>query len=56
MNFVSVSESGLVMETKLGKILDKINFSDWMVLSFFHSNLNTVNFQNFLEDLVFYKS
>ena len=31
-------------------------YSDWIVLALFHSNLTTVNFQNFLEDLRYFHS
>ena len=32
---------------------DKNRFSDWFVLSLIHSNLSSVTFQNFKEDLAF---
>ena len=34
----------------------KTSYSDWIVLASFHSNLTTVNFQNFLQDLLYYYS
>ena len=42
------------MDTKIKTLVDKTSYSDWIVLSFFHTNLTTVNFQNFLEDLAFH--
>ena len=41
------------MDTKIKTLVDKTSYSDWIVLSFVHTNLTTVNFQNFLEDLAF---
>ena len=35
---------------------EKSSYSDWIVLASFHSNLTTVNFQNFLQDLLYYYS
>ena len=40
-------------DTLVKNMVDKTSCSDWIVLSFFHTNLTTVNFQNFLEDLAF---
>ena len=40
-------------DTLVKNMVDKTSYSDWIVLSFFHTNLTTVNFQNFLEDLAF---
>ena len=36
--------------------IKKSSYSDWIVLASFHSNLTTVNFQNFLQDLLYYYS
>ena len=35
-------------------IMEQTDYSDWIVLSLFHSNLGTVNFQNFIDDLAYY--
>ena len=41
------------MDKSIKDLVDKTSYSDWIVLSFFYTNLTTVNFQNFLEDLAF---
>ena len=53
ITILSVTEHDNDMELLIKNIVDKTSYSDWILLSFFHSNLTTVNFQNFLEDLAF---
>ena len=53
MSFLSVTENENDNDTLVKNMVDKTSYSDWIVLSFFHTNLTTVNFQNFLEDLAF---
>ena len=53
MTFLSVTENENDNDTLVKNMVDKTSYSDWIVLSFFHTNLTTVNFQNFLEDLAF---
>ena len=43
------------MDNRIKQFVDETSYSDWIVLSFFHTNLTTVNFKNFLEDLVYQK-
>ena len=53
MAFLSVTENENDNDTLVKNMVDKTSYSDWIVLSFFRTNLTTVNFQNFLEDLAF---
>ena len=53
MIILAVTENENDNDTLVKNMVDKTSYSDWIVLSFFHTNLTTVNFQNFLEDLAF---
>ena len=44
-------KSDLSLEVE--KVVEQLSYPDWIVLSLIHSNLTTVNFQNFLEDLAY---
>jgi len=44
-------KSDLSME--VDKVVEQLSYPDWIVLSLIHTNLTTVNFQNFLEDLAY---
>ena len=49
-----VDETDRTTENRMKRfIIKNTSFSDWTVLSFIHSNLTTVNFQNFIDDLVY---
>ena len=52
---ITVTEHENHMDNRIKKFVDETSYSDWIVLSFFHTNLTTVNFKNFLEDLVYEK-
>ena len=50
-----IDETEQSAENRLKHFVDqKTRYSDWIILTFFHSNLTSVNFQNFLDDLAFY--
>ena len=49
--FPAAQKSDLSME--VDKVVEELSYPDWIVLSLIHSNLTTVNFQNFLEDLAY---
>ena len=50
-----IEETERSAENKLKHFVNnKTCYSDWIILTFLHSNLTTVNFQNFLDDLAFY--
>jgi len=49
----TVMEHDNDMDTCIKNMLENSSYSDWVLLSFFYTNLTTVNFQNFLEDLAF---
>ena len=50
-----IDETEQSSEKRLTRFVDnKTCYSDWIILTFFHSNLTTVNFQNFIDDLAFY--
>jgi len=44
-------KSDLSME--VDKVVEELSYPDWIILSLIHTNLTTVNFQNFLEDLAY---
>ena len=41
------------LDIRIKKFVDDTDYSDWVVLSLFHTNLTGVDFQNFLIDLVY---
>jgi len=49
----TVNEHDNDVDKLIKNMVDHTDYSDWVVLSFFHNNLTTVNFQNFMEDLAF---
>ena len=51
--YVEVTEHDNQLDTRIKQFVDMTCYSDWVVLSLFHTNLTTVNFQNLLEDLAF---
>ena len=38
---------------EVDKVVQQLSYTDWIVLSLIHTNLTTVHFQNFLEDLAY---
>ena len=48
-----VAENGNQMDKRIKAFINGTSFPDWLVMSFIHSNLTSVDFQNFLEDLVY---
>ena len=44
-------KSDLSLEVE--KVVEQLSYPDWIILSLIHTNLTTVNFQNFLEDLAY---
>ena len=56
---IAVTDQDDDMDKRIREFLNnrkKTSYSDWIVLASFHSNLTTVNFQNFLQDLLYYYS
>ena len=41
------------LSVEVDKVVKELSYSDWIILSLIHTNLTTVNFQNFLEDLAY---
>ena len=48
---LAARKSDLSME--VDKVVQQLSYTDWIVLSLIHTNLTTVHFQNFLEDLAY---
>ena len=49
-----VDETNNFTENRMRRfIVENTCYSDWIVMSFIHCNLTTVNFQNFIDDLAF---
>ena len=48
-----VAENGNQMDKRIKTFINGTSFPDWLVMSFIHTNLTSVDFQNFLEDLVY---
>jgi len=47
------TEEATNVDSVVEKIVAGSGYSDWILLSLFHTNLTAVNFQNFLQDLAF---
>ena len=50
-NSQAARKSDLSLEVE--KVVEQLSYPDWIILSLIHTNLTTVNFQNFLEDLAY---
>ena len=49
-----MDETNNVIENRMRRFIVKnTRYSDWIVMSFIHRNLTTVNFQNFIDDLAY---
>ena len=48
---LAARKSDLSLEVE--KVVEQLSYPDWIILSLIHTNLTTVNFQNFLEDLAY---
>ena len=51
--YILVAENGNQMDKRIKTFINGTSFPDWLVMSFIHTNLTSVDFQNFLEDLVY---
>merc|ERR1712080_593786 len=47
------TEEATDVDSGVDRFVAGSGYSDWIMLSLFHTNLTAVNFQNFLQDLAF---
>ena len=57
LSVLVVNETEQLKEDRIKSFVNTSTcYSDWIILSFLHSNLTTVNFENFIDDLaIFWK-